>query len=388
VRRTRAAAWREGERGVVASTCVRFLASRTHWLSRRPPGPQRRAGDSIFGPPLAALAGAVRGRRRAHPPTRPHRRGPGPRARRGRAVVRPSARGPGGGRFRGLTLLEGRRPRAPPPCFPFFFGGAPPTRLATHPWPGRPRACADHPRSRARGEWGGAEGLSGPARDRRSGRAAGRVRTPPSHPFPPPGHPPSPLAALDGWAVHSPSLPLPAPLPLTQNTRTHAHHANPTKTQGSVRAAAAKADRPLWFPGNPAPPYLDGSRAFFSFFSFLFYAFFVYAPRARCGATLLRGHTIEAAVERSALAFFFAKRAGVCAFCLPSKTCAHPPLSVLSLHPPNTTVPGDYGFDPLRLGSMGNEAGQYNLEWMRMAEVFHGRLAMVRCFLRFLVLFD
>jgi light-harvesting complex I chlorophyll a/b binding protein 5 len=32
---------------------------------------------------------------------------------------------------------------------------------------------------------------------------------------------------------------------------------------------------------------------------------------------------------------------------------------------------------------MGDESGQYNLQWMRMAEVFHGRLAMVSlCFFR------
>ena len=69
----------------------------------------------------------------------------------------------------------------------------------------------------------------------------------------------------------------------------------PTHTQVSVRAAAAKADRPLWFPGNPAPAYLDG------------------------------------------------------------------------------TLPGDYGFDPLRLGSDPDA-----LKWFQMAEVFHGRVAMVR----------
>ena len=74
------------------------------------------------------------------------------------------------------------------------------------------------------------------------------------------------------------------------------HPHNPIPFQASVRpAAAAKADRPLWFPGNPAPAYLDG------------------------------------------------------------------------------TLPGDYGFDPLRLGSDPDA-----LKWFQMAEVFHGRVAMVR----------
>jgi light-harvesting complex I chlorophyll a/b binding protein 5 len=44
-------------------------------------------------------------------------------------------------------------------------------------------------------------------------------------------------------------------------------HQNKNKTKNKqkaarvVRAAAANADRPLWFPGNPAPAHLDGSLA-------------------------------------------------------------------------------------------------------------------------------
>ena len=109
------------------------------------------------------------------------------------------------------------------------------------------------------------------------------------------GEQPHPCALLTHSDTERRRRPQISPDPLSRpNLHPHPRSGSPPSTlQASVRAAAA-ADRPLWFPGNPAPAYLDG------------------------------------------------------------------------------TLPGDYGFDPLRLGS-----DPKALKWFQMAEVFHGRIAMV-----------
>jgi hypothetical protein len=107
--------------------------------------------------------------------------------------------------------------------------------------------------------------------------------------------------------------------------------------QAARSGAVYAASRPIWYPGNDeaVPEYLDGTLA---------------------GGTRMRHMQGKQTVKHT----------------LTLAQPNPPPQSPLLLQPALLSLPGDYGFDPLSLGSSPEQ-----LAWNVHAEIFHGRLAMM-----------